>query len=469
MTHGTPLWQGRFESGGGGLDPDFKRFNDSLPFDRRLLAQDLAGSGAWSRALARAGVLTEDEAGRIVAALGEIGDAVATDPALIADAGDEDVHSFVERELTARVGDLGKKLHTGRSRNDQVATDLRLWAGEACGRRVVEIRHLQRAVVSLAEREGEAVLPGHTHLQAAQPVLFGHWCLAWFEMLERDAARFERAGRSAMDACPLGCGALAGTAYPIDRAALASDLGFARASANSLDSVSDRDFVLDALHACVTCMTHLSRLAEDLIYYCSEPVGYVSLPDAVTTGSSMMPQKKNPDGPELIRGKTGRVLGSYSGLAATLKALPTAYNKDLQEDKEPLFDAMDTVSLSVRVMAPAFDGLVVNRARCAAAAARGHSNATDLADQLVRAGVPFREAYGIVGRCVRAALDAGCTIQELPGETLAGIDPRLAGGVLSGLDLASVVARRDAVGGTSRDRVRAAVEAARASVGGRAG
>jgi len=466
MTHGTPLWQGRFE---GGLDPDFKRFNDSLPFDRRLLTQDLAGSVAWARALARAGVLTGEEADQIGTALAEIGKAVEADSAVIGGADDEDVHSFVERELTARVGDLGKKLHTGRSRNDQVATDLRLWAGEACGQRVREIRHLQRAVVTLAEREADTILPGHTHLQAAQPVLFGHWCLAWFEMLERDAARFERAAASALDACPLGCGALAGTAYPIDRAALADDLGFARPSANSLDSVSDRDFVVDALHACVLTMTHLSRLSEDLIYYCSEPVGYVRLPDEVTTGSSMMPQKKNPDGPELIRGKTGRVLGAYTGLAATLKALPTAYNKDLQEDKEPLFDAMDTVSMSVRVMVPTFHGLVVNRERCEASAARGHSNATDLADQLVRAGVPFREAYGIVGQCVRAALDAECAIQDLPAETLTGIDPRLTAEVVSGLDLASVVARRAAVGGTSPERVREAIAAARESLEGSAG
>lgn len=466
MSTPSPLWQGRFV---GGLDPDFKRFNDSLPFDHVLLSQDAAGSVVWARALVGAGVLTGPEAERIEHEIGEILAAVGSNPELITQADDEDVHSFVERELTERVGDLGKKLHTGRSRNDQVATDLRLWAGEACETRLAELHLVRSSIVDLAERELGTLLPGHTHLQPAQPVLFSHWCMAWFEMLGRDAKRFQDAREAAMDACPLGCGALAGTAYPIDREKIARDLGFARPSANSLDSVSDRDYVLSTLHASVQCMTHLSRLAEDLVFYSSEPAGFVNLPDAVTTGSSMMPQKKNPDGLELIRGKVGRVLGAYTGLATTFKAMPTAYNKDLQEDKEPLFDSMSTVSMSLRVLTPLFDGLGVNRERAEAAAVRGHTNATDLADQLVRAGVPFREAYGIVGRAVREAIDTGCLLQDLSPSSLAEIDPRLKPEVVSGLDAQSVVARRAAIGGTAPARVAEAITAAKKSLEGRSG
>ncbi|MFT5424286.1 MAG: argininosuccinate lyase [Phycisphaerales bacterium] len=464
MSTPKPVWQGRFEDGGdggGGLDPDFKRFNDSLSFDHRLLPQDIAGSVAWAHALVGAGVLTQGEANLIESGLGEILSAVEADPALIRSADDEDVHSFVERELTERVGDLGKKLHTGRSRNDQVATDLRLWCAQECQMRLAELHLVRSSIVELAQRELGTFLPGHTHLQPAQPVLFSHWCMAWFEMLDRDAARFEAARAAALDACPLGCGALAGTAYPIDREALAQALGFVRPSTNSLDSVSDRDYVLDALHASVACMTHLSRLAEDLIFYSSETAGFVALPDAVTTGSSMMPQKKNPDGLELIRGKAGRVLGSYTGLAATLKALPTAYNKDLQEDKEPLFDAMQTVSMSLRVLVPMFTGLRVNRDRTEAAAVRGHTNATDLADQLVRAGVPFREAYSIVGAAVREAIKADCVLQGLEPSVLSGIDPRLTAEVVSGLDPQSVLDRRAATGGTAEVRVTEAIQAAK--------
>jgi len=295
------LWSGRFS---GAVHELFQRFNDSLPFDRRLIAQDITGSAAWARAIEKAGILTGDERASIETALAEIAETVAADPSLIERANDEDVHSFVERELVTRVGDLGKKLHTGRSRNDQVATDLRLWTMEAIDARVHEVQDAIRALVNLADRERDAVFPGYTHLQRAQPIVFAHWCLAYVEMLRRDAARLADARRRTA-VSPLGAAALAGTAYPIDRETLAVDLGFTAATANSLDAVSDRDFVIEALSAIATCAMHLSRMAEDLVFYSSGEAGLIELPDGLCSGSSIMPQKKNPDALELIRGKCG--------------------------------------------------------------------------------------------------------------------------------------------------------------------
>ena len=342
------IWAGRLS---GEVHELFKRFNDSLPFDRRLFEEDLDGSAAWARAIEKAGVLTKPERQRIESAIEAIRGEVRADPSRLTDADDEDIHSFVERELVAQVGDLGKKLHTGRSRNDQVATDLRLWTMRALDERIAETQAAIHALVALAERERETVFPGYTHLQRAQPVLFAHWCLAYVEMLRRDALRLADA-RKRTSICPLGSAALAGTAYPIDRESLAVDLGFAAASANSLDAVGDRDFVAESLAAIAIEAMHLSRLAEDLIFYASGEAALVDLPDGLCSGSSIMPQKKNPDALELVRGKAGMQIGRLTGVLTTLKGLPMAYNKDLQEDKLPLFTAMDELSIALRVLPP---------------------------------------------------------------------------------------------------------------------
>ena len=445
------LWSGRFS---GAVHELFQKFNDSLPFDRRLVGEDILGSAAWARAIEKAGVLTTDERTTIETALSEIAEAVAADPALVADATDEDVHSFVERELVARIGDLGKKLHTGRSRNDQVATDLRLWTMAAIDARIREIQDAIAALVSLAERERDAVFPGYTHLQRAQPILFAHWCLAYVEMLRRDASRLADARRRTA-VSPLGAAALAGTAYPIDREALAIDLGFAAAAANSLDAVSDRDFVIETLSAIATCGVHLSRMAEDLVFYSSGEAGLIELPDGLCSGSSIMPQKKNPDALELIRGKCGMQVGRLVGLLTTMKALPLAYNKDMQEDKVPLFEAMDELSICLRVLPPLLDGLSVRRDRARTAATGDFSNATELADHLARLGVPFREAHHQVGRLVAEAIKRRSTLEDLSIETIREHAPAATEQVFVDLRVDAAIARRGAVGGTAPDQVAA--------------
>ncbi len=445
------LWSGRFS---GAVHELFQRFNDSLPFDRRLVAQDITGSAAWARAIEKAGILTSDERSSIETALAEIAETVAADPSIIEQAIDEDVHSFVERELVARIGDLGKKLHTGRSRNDQVATDLRLWTMEAIDARVHEVQDAIRALVNLADRERDAVFPGYTHLQRAQPIVFAHWCLAYVEMLRRDAARLSDARRRTA-VSPLGAAALAGTAYPIDREALAVDLGFTAAAANSLDAVSDRDFVIEALSAISTCAMHLSRLAEDLIFYSSGEAGLIDLPDGLCSGSSIMPQKKNPDALELIRGKCGMQVGRLVGLLTTMKALPLAYNKDMQEDKVPLFEAMDELSICLRVLPPLLDGLSVRRDRARTAATGDFSNATELADHLARLGVPFREAHHQVGRLVAEAIKRRSTLEDLPIETIREHAPAATEQVFVDLTVNAALSRRGSVGGTSPDQVAA--------------
>ncbi len=451
------LWGGRFE---GESNPLFRALNDSLPFDWRLAQQDIAGSIAWAGALERAGVLTREEAQQVRAGLEQVAAEAAGLAAPPVESGAEDVHSWVEARLIDRIGPLGKKLHTGRSRNDQVATDLRLWTREAIDERITEIRAAQVAIISLAQRADSAVLPGYTHLQRAQPVLFDHWCLAYVEMLERDAARFADA-RGRANICPLGCGALAGAAWPIDREALARELGFDSASLNSLDAVSDRDFALETLSAAAACAIHLSRLAEDLIIYTSGEFAFLELGDSVTSGSSLMPQKKNPDALELLRGKVGRILGAHTSLATTLKGLPLAYNKDLQEDKEPLFDAMDHLSLCLQVVPRVCDGVTLHPERMLAAARGGHANATDLADYLVERGVPFREAHDIVGRLVRLALERGAALEDLPLADLQGACDRIGPDVFDRLTIEAGMARRDALGGTSPRRVREALAAAK--------
>ncbi|MDZ4754929.1 MAG: argininosuccinate lyase [Phycisphaerae bacterium] len=456
-TASTALWAGRTE---GKADDLFRRFNDSLVFDRTLVREDIEGSMAWAKALERAAVITSDERRSIIAALKDILSLVLVDPTVITQAADEDVHSWVERELIARVGELGKKLHTGRSRNDQVATDLRLWTARELLMRRAELKRLMQALLELAEREKHTVLPGYTHLQRAQPLLFAHWCLAYVEMFRRDSDRL-RDALARVRISPLGSGALAGTAYPIDRDALAADLGFSTATANSLDAVSDRDFVVETLSAAALCAVHLSRLAEDLIFYATSEAGFVELPDAFTSGSSLMPQKKNPDALELLRGKTGRQIGNLITILVTLKGLPLAYNKDMQEDKEPLFDAMEQLSLCLQVLPPMLLGIKVDRERTLAAALGGYSNATDLADYLVRQGVPFREAHHQVGRIVRDAIVDHRNLDELSVETFQKHAPKVGSDVYIDLTIDASLGRRSVAGGTAPSSVESAIEKVR--------
>lgn len=460
---GARLWGGRFAPGEGGSAPAFRAMSDSLRFDRRLAREDVAGSIAWARALTAAGVLSGADAQAIVRALREIGAEAGEGGAAIDSGvgGAEDIHAWVETALIARIGQAGKRLHTGRSRNDQVATDMRLWVRRENTERLREIHAAQSRLVALAEREGfDAPFPGYTHLQRAQPVVFGHWCLAWFEALARDASRIAGATERG-DLCPLGSGALAGTAYPIDRAALAESLAFGGATPNSLDGVGDRDFVAETLAALALLAVHLSRLAEDLAIYTSAEFGLLEMSDDVASGSSLMPQKKNPDSAELIRGKCGRTVGALVALLTTLKGTPLSYNRDFQEDKEPLFDAMETTSMSLRVLAPVFDGLRLRRERALEAARAGHANATDLADYLVERGVAFRDAHDAAGRAVRLALSRGCALEELPLADLRAVSPEIGPDVFARLTIESVLARRDVVGGTSPARVARALRRAK--------
>ena len=394
------LWGGRFA---GSTSQLFKQFNDSLPFDYQLALEDIQGSIAWSQALHKAGVLTQQESQALVHSLQKLSDKVQASPEIMVSSGVEDIHTWVEQCLIAELGELGKKLHTGRSRNDQVSTDFRLWCTKACGSLEVSLKHLYLALVELAAEHTDTLFPGYTHLQRAQPISFGHWCLAYTEMLTRDMQRLQDA-KKRIDVCPLGSGALAGTAFAIDRHALAESLGFSQISQNSLDAVSDRDFVLDLLYLASVSMMHLSRMAEDLIFYASGEAGLVTMSDSVSTGSSLMPQKKNPDAMELVRGKSGRVFGALQGMLVTLKGLPLAYNKDMQEDKEGLFDALSQWQLCLDVSTEAITGLTVNKELAYRAAMGGYSNSTELADYLVEKGVSFREAHHIVGRVVQLAI-----------------------------------------------------------------
>lgn len=454
------LWGGRFE---GEADPLFRQLNDSLPFDHRLLAHDLEGSIAWAEAIARAGVLTPEELASITAALRALADEAAADPRLIAQSfgKDEDVHSYVERRLIERVGPLGKKLHTGRSRNDQVATDVRLWTRGEIDARQAELREARRSLIDLADREKRTIVPGYTHMQRAQPILFAHWALAHQEMLERDAARLADARRR-VNQCPLGSAALAGTTYAVDRETLARRLGFEGPTRNSLDATADRDFIAETLFALAQTSVHLSRLAEDLILFTTQEFGFVEMSDEVTSGSSLMPQKKNPDACELLRGKSGRLVGSLVALLTTMKGLPLAYNKDLQEDKEPLFDSMEQLSLCLRVLPRVLGGLKVRRDRCAEAAQGGYANATELADYLVGKGVPFREAHDQVGRLVRRAVSLGVKLEELSIHEIQAQSPDAEPDVFEALTLDAGLARREITGGTGPSHVARAITEARA-------
>ncbi|MCP3917070.1 MAG: argininosuccinate lyase [bacterium] len=444
------MWGGRFE---GGLDETFEAFNKSLGFDQRLLADDLVGSLAWARALGEAGVLTSAEVTELEAAIEGLGVELASDPAPIAASEAEDVHSFVEGALEERVGALARKLHTGRSRNDQVATDLKLYLTRFGREFDGALRDLIEALVELAGETFDLALPGYTHLQRAQPITAGHHALAYVEMLARDAERIEDA-LERMDTSPLGCGALAGTAFPIDREALADDLGFtAGPTRNSLDAVSDRDHALELAFACSVIMVHLSRLAEDWIFLASSEAGMLQFGDAVSTGSSLMPQKKNPDAMELLRGKTGRVIGALQSLLVTCKGLPMAYDKDLQEDKEALFDALDTTHACLRVAAVCVRNVRYDREACRAACSRGFLDATDVADLLVAAGVAFRDAHQRVGHAVREAIETGVELRELAPERRQALFPEIEEDLVHALSIERVLGRRAAIGGTSPERV----------------
>jgi argininosuccinate lyase len=457
------LWGGRFA---GRPDEFFARWQSSLAVDRRLWREDLAGSLAWARALARAGVLEPREARRIAAALERLGAELARDPRRLAESKAEDVHSFVEAELGRRVGALAKKLHAGRSRNDQVATDLRLWLKGALSDLDRAAAELQRALVEQAGRHAGLALAGYTHVQRAQPITVGHHALAYVEMLARDRGRLADARRRA-DECPLGSGALAGSGFPIDRAALAAELGFRGGpTRNSLDATASRDAASEAAFAAAQLMLHLSRLAEDWILFASSEFGFLELDDAVCTGSSLMPQKKNPDALELVRGQCARALGALQGLMALQKGLPLGYDRDLQEDKRLVFDALDVARDACLVVATAARGARWRAERCRAEAARGFQNATDLADLLVRARVPFRAAHERAGRAVRRALELGCELEALPAPELARMFPELRGRELGReLALERCLARRGLIGGTSPRRVRAEVARWRRALG----
>lgn len=468
------MWGGRFEEA---AHPLFRAFNDSLRFDYRLAAHDLAGSIAWADALRGAGVLTDDEAARLIDAMKDLMREVRENPrAPLAEAAppaappqahalDEDVHSWIERRLTERLGPLGKKLHTGRSRNDEVATALRLWVRDELDARLAELRDLRRAMIDLATRELDTPLAGYTHLQRAQPIVWGHWALAYEAMLARDSDRLADARRR-VNVCPLGSAALAGTTFPVDRHAIAAALEFDGITTNSLDAVSDRDFVVETIAALALAAVHLSRLGEDLIIYSSGEFAIVEMSDRVTSGSSLMPQKKNPDACELLRGKAGRIIGAHTTLCIALKGLPLAYNKDLQEDKEALFDAMGQASMCLRVAAVVVDGLKVRREASRAAALGGYSNATELADYLVGKGVPFREAHDTTGRVVREAIARGVPLEALPLEAMRAIDARIGADVLRVLTVEACLARRDIPGGTAVSRVTQALAQAAARLDG---
>jgi argininosuccinate lyase len=445
-------WGGRFE---GATEKAVEEFTSSLHFDRRLYHQDIRGSMAHARMLAKKGILTVAEAEAIIQGLAEIQSEIdagefAIDPAL------EDIHMAVEARLTAKIGEVGRKLHTARSRNDQVALDVRLYLSEEVEILIEGLTELRRAGAQLARRYFEVILPGYTHMQRAQPVLFAHHLLAYDEMWRRDQQRLTES-LARIRISPLGAAALAGTTFPIDPEYTADQVGFPEAFRNSMDAVSDRDFSLEFLSHAAIIMVHLSRLSEELIIWASAEFGFVALPDSYTTGSSIMPQKKNPDVAELIRGKSGRVVGDLMSMLMTVKGLPLAYNRDLQEDKEPLFDALDTVKASVSLMAGMLGSLALREDRIAQALRGGYLSATDMADYLVQQGVPFRTAHEQVGRLVRYAEFQGKELQELSIEEIQRFASQAGPDVFDWLAIDNVVARRVSPGGTAPARVNEAL------------
>jgi argininosuccinate lyase len=455
------MWGGRFAGGPAAL---MREINASIGFDRRLWREDVAASKAHAAMLTARGIVSAEDGAAIAAGL----DRIAVDyeaGGVVEDAALEDIHMHVEHRLAGLAGPAAGRLHTARSRNDQVATDFRLWVRGAIDEVDGLLAAFQRVLVARAEEHADSVMPGFTHLQSAQPVTLGHHLLAYYEMLRRDRSRFSDA-RARLGECPLGAAALAGTSFPIDRDATAAALGFERPCANSLDAVSDRDFALDYLMAATQCALHLSRLAEELIIWASQPFGFLILPDSFSTGSSIMPQKRNPDAAELVRGHAGRIAGAMTALVVTMKGLPLAYSKDMQDDKPPVFEAHDLLSLSLQALAGMVEASSFDLERMRAAAEAGHSTATDLADWLVReAGLPFREAHHVVGRVVRLAEGRGVGLAELDLATLREVDERIGEGARAVLSVDASVRSRTSYGGTAPERVREQIAAAKKVLG----
>ena len=458
---GQRTWGGRFKA-----KPDdlMTRINASIGFDKRLWREDIAASKAHAAMLRDQGIISDADASAILEGLDQIG-AEYEQKGVPERLELEDIHMTVEHRLGELIGAAAGRLHTARSRNDQVATDFRLWVRNACDETIDAVRGLQRVLVERAEEHAETIMPGFTHLQVAQPVTLGHHLMAYYEMLRRDLSRFTEA-RARMNQSPLGSAALAGTGFPIDRERTADALAFDGATANSLDSVSDRDFALDYLMAATQCSLHLSRLSEELIIWASAPFGFVKLSDQFSTGSSIMPQKRNPDAAELVRGHSGRIIGSLVSLMATMKGLPLAYSKDMQDDKEPVFDARDLLILSLEALAGMVETVDFVPDRMLAAASQGFSTATDLADWLVReANIPFREAHHITGRAVKAAEDRRCELSELPLEILREIADCIDERVYDVLSVEASVRSRTSYGGTAPARVREQIAAAKEDLG----
>ncbi|MBI0475915.1 argininosuccinate lyase [Sphingomonas sp. MA1305] len=451
------MWGGRFAEGPAAV---MREINASIPFDKRMWRQDIAGSKAHVAMLAQQGIVAADDAAAIDAGLDRVAahyaeQGVAEDLAL------EDIHMQTEARLAEAIGPVAGRLHTARSRNDQVATDFRLWVRDAIDQTLTALAAFQRALLARAEQHAGDVMPGFTHLQSAQPVTLGHHLMAYVEMATRDVSRF-RDARGRMNQCPLGSAALAGTGFPVDRHATAAALGFDAPTRNSLDAVSDRDFALDYLTAAVQCSLHLSRLAEEFVLWASQPFGFVALSDQWSTGSSIMPQKRNPDAAELVRGHAGRIMGCMTSLMVTMKGLPLAYSKDMQDDKPPVFECHDLLGLSLAAMTGMVESATFRTDRMRALAESGFATATDFADWLVReAGLPFREAHHVTGRAVKRAEELGVRLDQLPFAEFQAIDPRVNEGLYDVLSVDASVASRTSFGGTSPANVRAAIAAAR--------
>jgi len=455
------MWGGRFAEGPAAI---MREINASIPFDKALWRQDIAASKAHVAMLGANGIVASEDAAAIERGLDKIAaeyerDGVPEDWAL------EDIHMTTESRLAELIGATAGRLHTARSRNDQVATDFKLWVRDAIDQADAGLDALQRALVTRAGKHAESIMPGFTHLQTAQPVTLGHHLLAYYEMLRRDRSRFADA-RNRLNECPLGSAALAGTGFPIDREMTAQALGFDRATANSLDAVSDRDFALDYLSAAAQCALHLSRLAEEFVIWASQPFGFVRMPDSLSTGSSIMPQKKNPDAAELVRGHSGRIVGALTALMVTMKGLPLAYSKDMQDDKPPVFEAAGLLGLSIAAMTGMVAEADFRTDRMRQAAELGYATATDLADWLVReAGLPFREAHHVTGAAVRLAEGKGVALDKLSLADLQAIDPRIGEGVFGALSVEASVAARKSHGGTAPEQVRGRIADARAALG----
>ncbi len=449
---GEKLWESRFKES---LDPLANRFNASISFDKRLYPYDIKGSIAHCRMLAKIGVISEQEAEKIIKALEEIKEELDQNMPSLDEY--EDIHTFVETRLVEKIGDTGRKLHTARSRNDQIALDMRLFIKDAVKEIISKIRNLQNVLITIAEKHLDIVMPGYTHLQRAQPVLLSHHFLAYYEMFQRDKERFLQTFRRS-DVMPLGSAALAGSTFKLDRSMVAKELGFKEISRNSIDAVSDRDFLLDFLYSCAVAMMHLSRLSEELIIWSSYEFGFVTIPDAYATGSSIMPQKKNPDILELIRGKTGRVYGNLISLLTVMKGLPLTYNKDMQEDKEPVFDSYDTTKDCLELMKRTLEKISFNRERIEEALKGGYITATDLAEYLVKKGIPFRTAHRIVGKIVLYAIEKEKELWELSIDELRSFSDAIEEDVYEWLDPIKSVQKREIFGGTGPKQVKRMIE-----------